>query len=72
MRIGLVALVIVLVAACSSPEATRAREGGPGADVGNRTASVTLHEGADPYYGTPTPVQELERRAESTASASPR
>ena len=49
--------VIILVAmcalvACASPEAGRAR-GGPGADMGNRTKVVKMHEGADPFYKTP-------------------
>jgi hypothetical protein len=46
-------LMIVAAAACTSPEAGRVRGGGPGADPGNRSASVELHEGADPYYQTP-------------------
>ncbi len=70
---ALAALVVVaLIAGCSSPEARRARQGGPGADVGNRDGVVTLHEGSQPYFKTPTPVQDLERRAAETASASRR
>jgi len=42
-----------LLAACTSPEATRTRAGGPGADVGNRGPVVVLHDGADPYWHTP-------------------
>jgi len=45
---------LVLAAACS-PEATRSRGGGPGADIGNRGAAVELH-GAPPttmFYRTP-------------------
>ena len=50
--------VILLVAlcmavACASPEAGRARGGGPGADMGNRKKVVRIHEGADPFYKTP-------------------
>ncbi len=41
------------VVACTSPEAGRVRGGGPGADVGNRTPIVRMHEGARPYYRTP-------------------
>jgi len=40
------------VSACSSPETGRSR-GGAGADVGNRTKFVRMHEGADPFYKTP-------------------
>jgi hypothetical protein len=38
---------------CTSPEAPRLRAGGPGADVGNRTATVRMHEGSSPFHGTP-------------------
>jgi hypothetical protein len=48
-----VAFAALLLAACTSPEATRVRAGGPGADVGNRSAVVRLHEGADPFWKTP-------------------
>jgi len=47
------ALAATLLAACTSPEATRMREGGPGADVGNRREIVRLHEGSRPYWSTP-------------------
>ena len=53
MRCILLALVLVGVIGCTSPEATRARGGGPGGDVGNRGAGVEMHEGASPFYGTP-------------------
>ena len=42
----------LLLAACSSPEATRLRAGGGGADVGNRKGPVLMHEGAHPYWST--------------------
>ena len=45
--------VICVLAACASPETVRSRGGGPGADVGNRTKFVRMHEGADPFYKTP-------------------
>ena len=48
--IFLVAMCIVV--ACASPEAGRVR-GAPGADTGNRTKVVRIHEGADPFYKTP-------------------
>jgi hypothetical protein len=48
-----------LLTACSSPEATRTRGGGPGADVGNRGSPVELHAGAQPYHNTPC-VEKLE------------
>ncbi|HWP35791.1 MAG TPA: hypothetical protein VNM66_09355 [Thermodesulfobacteriota bacterium] len=54
-RLVLVLLLIAsgLLAACSSPEASRVRGGGPGADVGNRDAQVEMHAGSKPYYNTP-------------------
>jgi len=39
--------------ACTSPESTRVRGGGPGADQGNRGAVVRMHHGALPYWQTP-------------------
>jgi hypothetical protein len=49
----LVLAMLTGLVACTSPEATRQRAGGPGADVANRAKPVELHAGADPYYGTP-------------------
>ena len=52
-HIAIILLVVLCaVAACESPEASRPR-GGPGADVGNRTKVVRMHEGSDPFYKTP-------------------
>ena len=45
--------VSLCVAGCASPEVTRTRGGGPGADVGNRTEIVRMHEGAKPFENTP-------------------
>jgi hypothetical protein len=39
--------------ACTSPEATRSRGQGPGADVGNRAPVVKMHEGSEPFWKTP-------------------
>ena len=43
------------LAACASPETSRTRGSGPGADVGNRTTAkmVRMHEGSDPFAKTP-------------------
>jgi hypothetical protein len=41
------------VVGCVSPETTRTRGGGPGADVGNKGPTVKLHEGSDPFWNTP-------------------
>ena len=51
-RIVLALGVLGLLMGCSSPEASRARGGAAGGDVGNR-ARVELHEGSEIYYGTP-------------------
>jgi len=50
-----IALVIgVALAACTSPESTRMRAGGPGADTGNhRAGAARMHEGSLPYWHTP-------------------
>jgi hypothetical protein len=55
-RLGLLPLALAgLIAACDSPEASRARGVGAGADVGNR-GRVELHGGSEMYYGTPVVV----------------
>jgi hypothetical protein len=43
----------LFMAACASPETTRMRGGGPGADVGNRAKFVQMHEGSKPFEKTP-------------------
>jgi hypothetical protein len=57
LRSGILALLVsavVLLMACS-PEASRTRGGGPGADIGNRATEVQLHPGGPKiiYYNTP-------------------
>jgi hypothetical protein len=46
-------LLAAAVVACTSPEGSRQRSGGPGADQGNRSQVVNMHEGARPYWRTP-------------------
>jgi hypothetical protein len=46
--------------ACSSPEASRTRGGGPGADVKNWNLPVELHAGAEPYHDTPCVTEPVE------------
>ena len=55
MDLALIALVTLLLclAGCGSPETQRTRGGGPGADVGNRSTIVRMHEGARPFDRTP-------------------
>jgi hypothetical protein len=45
------------LAGCGSPETARSRGGGPGADVGNRSRDVKMHEGSDPYWKTPERIE---------------
>ena len=48
------ALLLLGIAACAtSPEATRTRGGGPGADLGNHDRIAAMHAGAKMYYRTP-------------------
>jgi hypothetical protein len=67
--IALVAVARAALVACTSPEATRQRAGGPGADVGNH-GRVELHEGAKPYAGTPVVMPQP--RGGEVVAASPR
>jgi hypothetical protein len=55
MGLAVITLIAVLfyVAGCTSPETTRTRGGGPGADVGNRRQVVNMHEGSKPFEKTP-------------------
>lgn len=54
MHRALIAMLLVgSVLGCTSPEATRTRGGGPGADVGNTGEWVELHAGSRPYHATP-------------------
>lgn len=54
MRRTVTLLVSLYLAGCTSPEATRTRGGGPGADVGNRSEVVEMHGGSKPFYKTPS------------------
>jgi hypothetical protein len=48
------AALLLHLTACVSPETTRTRGSGPGADVGNRAKDVQMHEGSRPFENTPT------------------
>ena len=43
--VAFVAFAALLLAACTSPETTRVRAGGPGADAGNRSEVVRMQAG---------------------------
>jgi hypothetical protein len=50
----MIAIALLLyVGGCISPETTRTRGGGPGADLGNRGQVMRVHEGAKPFENTP-------------------
>ncbi len=69
-RVRSLAIVLALglaAAACTSPEATRQRAGGPGADPGNRRGVVQMHEGSDPYWKTPRRLPERQQAPTATA-----
>jgi hypothetical protein len=84
---GAIVATIAIVAggavACTSPEATRVRAGGPGADVGNKSPVVQMHEGSQPFHKTPTRIgstglagleaaSQADRLSRGEGSASPR
>jgi hypothetical protein len=64
-RIAIGALVAAaLITLAFSPEASRERNGGPGADVGNRGSAVELHGKRPPdqmFYQTPRVGQGIRR-----------
>ena len=53
MKLFLVLIASLTISACTSPEVSRTRGGGPGADLGNRSSIVRMHEGANPFEDTP-------------------
>jgi hypothetical protein len=67
--LALMAMLGVGLAACTSPEATRMRAGGPGADVGNKPTVVVIHEGSRPFYRTPTLIGDVGLAAVDTGQA---
>ena len=52
-RLILTIALALALSACDSPEATRQRGGGPGADVGNGRRNVEMHAGSKLYWKTP-------------------
>jgi hypothetical protein len=53
-------LALLVFTACTSPEASRDRGGGPGADVRNWGRPVELHAGAEIYHQTPCVTDPVE------------
>ena len=57
---------LVLALSACSPEASRARGGGAGADVGNHGSPVEIHGTQDMFHDTPRKIAQaaaLETRA---------
>jgi hypothetical protein len=61
--------VVVMCVACESPETMRTRGGGPGADVGNRTKVVDMHQGSQPFWKTPQIISAKHPPLESARQA---
>ena len=57
------------LASCASPETTRTRGGGPGADVGKRGKVVEMHEGSRPFWKTPQLIPTKHPPLEPAAQA---
>ena len=70
MKLALLTIITAVVAGCTSPEATRNRGGGPGADVGNRSSIVRMHEGSRPFEQTPKIIGAEHPPLESARQAS--
>ncbi len=70
MRLALLMITSAVIAGCTSPETTRSRGGGPGADLGNRGSIVRMHEGSRPYEDTPKLIGAEHPPLESARQAS--
>jgi hypothetical protein len=70
VKITLLTIIAAAVAGCTSPEANRSRGGGPGADVGNRSSIVRMHEGSRPFEQTPRIIGAEHPPLESARQAS--
>jgi hypothetical protein len=66
-RLAVLLPSLLLIVACTSPEATRVRAGGKGSDVRNVGPIVEMHGGSEPYWETPRLVDA----GGPTAAASP-
>ena len=65
----LMIITAVVIAGCTSPETARSRGGGPGADTGNRTSIVRMHEGSKPFEKTPQIITSKHPPLESASQA---
>ena len=64
-------LTLAGLAGCASPEASRVRGGGPGADPGNHDRVTRLHAGARMYYHTPCRTVGVKCSGPMPASGAP-
>ena len=71
MKLVLVTLLsaFTALAACQSPETTRTRGGGPGADVGNRAKFLEMHGGSLPFWQTPQIIETKHAPIETAEQA---
>ena len=70
MRLALLMIITaVVMGGCTSPETARTRGGGPGADTGNRTSIVRMHEGSKPFEKTPQIITSKHPPLESARQA---
>ena len=72
MKLIAAALATLILAGCTSPEATRARGGGAGGDKGNRGEVVEMHAGAEPYHKTPRLIGGAETKQNDDRQANRR
>ena len=70
MKLASFMILTAVIAGCASPEASRSRGGGPGADMGNRSSIVRMHEGSRPYEDTPKIIGAKHPPLESARQAS--
>jgi hypothetical protein len=68
-RTGVLCLCVIPLAACASPEATRTRGGGAGADLHDRQTEIRMHEGSAPFWETPIVIEEQYPALESAHQA---
>jgi hypothetical protein len=66
---GVVVVCAAGLTGCVSPESTRTRGGGPGADSQNRPANVKMHEGSRPFWETPLVIDDEYPELESAQQA---
>ena len=69
LKMLLIAFSFTALTACDSPEATRTRGSGPGADVGNHDKVVEMHEGSRPFWETPQIIESKHAPIEAARQA---